>query len=206
MTLEEKKKYRLLFLKKLYEDCDGNTLALVDMYELGREIGIPEESIYTTAQYLDGEGLLGIKTMGGGVSITHAGIIEIEEAIENPDKRTEHFPPINIIHINSMENSVIQQASPGGIQNINFNATDLGQIKKIIDEVEKRIVDIAMSTDGLKELKQEIETLKIQLDSPKPKSIILNESLKTIKDLLLSVTANVYTPVIIDWIKQLLRV
>ena len=115
MTLDEKKKYRLLFLKKLYEDCDGDTLALVDMYELGNEIGVPGDSIYTTAQYLQGEGLPQIRTMDGNVSITHEGILEIEEAIENPDQRTEHFPPINIINIHSMENSVIQQGSPGGV-------------------------------------------------------------------------------------------
>ena len=63
-----------------------------------------------------------------------------------------------------------------------------------------------MPTDNLNELRQEIQTLKVQLASPKPKSIILNESLKTIKDLLLSVTGNIYTPVIIEWIKQVMKV
>jgi hypothetical protein len=205
MTLEEKKKYRLLFLKKLYEECDGDTLALIDMHQLGSEIGIPGDSVYTTAQYLHAEGLLQIRTMDGNVSITHDGILEIEEAIENPDEQTEHFPPINIININSMENSVIQQGSPGGIQTVTFNTNDFGQIRKLIDELESQFKNIKLPDDGLIELKQEIETLKVQLASPKPKSIILNESLKTIKDLLLSVTANVYTPVIIEWITHIMK-
>jgi hypothetical protein len=176
------------------------------MYELGREIGLPEDAIYPTAQYLDGEGLLEIRTMDGNVSITHSGVIEIEEAIENPERRTEHFPPINIININSMENSVIQQGSHGAIQNANLDTGELREIKRIIDELEKDLQKLDFSGDSLEELRLEMETIKLQLLSPKPKSIILSESLKTIKDLLLSVTANVYTPVIIEWIKAVLKV
>ena len=205
MTLEEKKTIRLIFLKTLYEDSNGNTLDFVDMYELGEKLGLTSDVAYQTAQYLDGEGLLEIRTLDGGVTITHSGVIEIEEAIENPGEKTEHFPPINIITIHSMENSVIQQGSPGSVQKVNYGTTELDKVKAILAELEKRMDQINLSANDNQEMLQEIQTIKAQLGSPKPKSVIISESLKTIRELLLNVTGNVYTPVIVEWITSLLR-
>lgn len=51
----------------------------------------------------------------------------------------------------------------------------------------------------------EIETLESQRKSPKPKNIIITESLKTIRSLLGNVAGNALTPVIIAQISNVLH-
>jgi hypothetical protein len=53
---------------------------------------------------------------GGGIGMTHQGVLEMEQAQAAPEKPTEHFPPINFIHIEHMTQSQIQQGTIGSVQ------------------------------------------------------------------------------------------
>ena len=110
--IEELKAKRFQFLKKLYDKSDGDTLKICDIYSLGETLGFDKKTNDKITQYLIHEGLIKWE-LKGAVSITHAGLCEVEEALSNPDKSTEHFPPVNIISIGSigqMISSQIQQA------------------------------------------------------------------------------------------------
>jgi hypothetical protein len=205
MSLEDKKKDRFLFLKKLYDTTDGNSGYIVDMWELGSELEFNREKIHNLVDYLTDEGLLEPKTLGGGISITHYGIVEIEDSLTHPDSSTDHFLPINVIHIENMTNSAIQQGASHSTQTINFNADKSEDLKKIIFEIENIKEQITLDRLVFDELVSEIDTLKSQIKSPKPKSIIVTESLRTIRSILEGVAGNAATPLIIGMIDNMIK-
>jgi len=45
------------------------------------------------------------------LGITHNGIKENENAIRHPDEQTKYFPTVNIIYVEHMEGSQIQQGT-----------------------------------------------------------------------------------------------
>ena len=205
MSINDKKKERFLFLQKMYDTTDGNSGYIVDMWEVGLELGFDREKTRNLVAYLRDEGLLESKTLGGGISIAHAGIIEIEYSLTNPDSSTDHFLPINVIHIENMNNSAIQQGSNYSTLNINFNADKAEELKQIIDDIEDIKEQLTLDRLVFEELVSEIDTLKSQVKSPKPKNIIVSESLKTIRGILEGVAGNAATPLIITMIDNIMK-
>jgi hypothetical protein len=96
--LEERQKNRWLMLRKVYEITEGiSGNRFVNMYKIGEQLGWDRTKTESVLDYLEGEGLLKSKYLGGGIVITHQGVREVEEAEKNPTKQTLHFPP-NIIN------------------------------------------------------------------------------------------------------------
>src|SRR6185437_4570001 len=73
--------------------------------------------------YLVEEGLLERVAFQGVIAITHHGVKEIEQARREPEKRTTHFPPINVIHIGQMTGSQIQQGTHDSVQQMSQSMT-----------------------------------------------------------------------------------
>lgn len=204
MDLNEKKKNRFLFLKSLYEASNGDTGAMFDQEEVGGELNLPYDETRRIVEYLIGEHLLEARAIGGLVGLTHWGIKEVEQALENPDKPTEHFLPINIINIGSMNNSSLQQGTSNSTINFEVNERSSADLETIINSL-KNIQDVLdLSIDLQKELISEVATLESQRASPRPKRLIITESLKSIRTILESVTGNAMTPIIVDQITRLL--
>jgi hypothetical protein len=112
MEVEEKRSQRLQFLHELYRITDGNENAFAYMWTVGEKYGFDRDTTVKITQYLQGEGLLKFQALGGLIGITHRGVSEVEKALTNQNDPTEHFPPaktVNIIHVNQMTNSQIQQ-------------------------------------------------------------------------------------------------
>lgn len=184
--IEQKKKQRFEFLEKLYKETDGSESYMVNMWELGQELGYDRETTSNIVEYLQGEELLIPRALGGGIAITHYGIKEIEEAYENPNEATEHFMPINLINIENMNNSTIQQGTIHSTQNNHFENNKLSDLKQVIRELQQ-VISKLEDSDIKKELISESETLISQIKSPKPKKSIIKETLKSIKEVSKSV-------------------
>lgn len=97
--LEEKRRRRLAFMERLYERTDGDRMQRVDFRDIATQLGWTEEEATAVVYYLKDEGLLELPTMGGAVSLSHAGVVEMEAAMEDPEQPTVHFPPINVVNI-----------------------------------------------------------------------------------------------------------
>jgi hypothetical protein len=97
--LEEKRRRRLAFMERLYERTDGDPLARINFRDIGAELGWSEDEAQKVAFYLKDESLLKFPVMGGAVSLTHAGVVEMEAAMEHPDRATLHFPPVSVINV-----------------------------------------------------------------------------------------------------------
>lgn len=105
--IEKKKADRFRFLKRLYEVSEGNQFAFFDEKEIGRDIGLDLERVDIITQYLAGERLIEFRG-GGTISITHWGVVQIEEALSKPEQATQYFPAVmNIISVHSMVNSPV---------------------------------------------------------------------------------------------------
>ena len=129
-SVEEKREQRFKFLNALYEMSDGKTTFFIDIYQISSNTGIAHGTCFDIAHYLEQQGLIRIVAVNGLFAITHNGIVEIENALSEPDKPTEYFPAINIINIDHMENSQIQQGSIDATQGKNNKEKSRIQLKR----------------------------------------------------------------------------
>lgn len=204
MSLEQKKKNRFLFLNCLYETSNGDTRAMFNMWEVGKELNFERDETSQIVEYLRGENLIESVALGGGISLTHWGVKEVEEVLENPSKPTEHFLPLNIINIGTMNNSTLQQGTTNSTINFTYNAQTAVDIEQIVSQLNEIKDSLNLSNELQSELISELQTIEIQKKSSNPKSIIITESLKSIRTILESVAGNAMTPVIIDQISKLI--
>lgn len=93
-------------------------------------------------------------------------------------------------NIGNMQNSLLQQHSAGATQtqNITQSTTDLSEL---IQNIKAAMSGLTLARDVEAELKAEIFTLEHQIASPKPKKVIINESLRSIRSVLEGIAGSV---------------
>lgn len=175
---------RFKFLEALYEITGGDNGTIVFGFELGEELGFDEIETSRIAEYLRNQGLIEFMTGNLGVSITHYGVIEVEDAVSKPSEPTKYFPAVNIIKIESMVNSQIQQNVENSTQNWSINQGNLEELQSFINELKAALPSMNLKPDDLKEVNADTTTIEAQLSSSRPKPGIINESLKSIKNIL----------------------
>lgn len=185
-TLEEKKKLRFLFLKEIYQRKNSADLQVEQTQEICELLGISFNEGAFIAEYLSEEGLIRTFTeLNDCVAITHRGIVEIEEALSEPEKPTEHFLPINIISVQTMTNSQITQGSTNSTQTQNITQNQGEKLSEFVKLFEQKVAEIQFcSNDDKNEAIAEVSTIKSQLDSPKPKWEIIKSAGNSIKRIL----------------------
>ena len=193
-TLEEKKRMRFLFLEKIYALKNGGHFQHFKTETISRDIEISPEDGFMIAEYLEGEGLIEILDGEGLIiSITHKGIVEVERALSKPEEATEYFPPVNnIIIVERMQNSQILQGSTNSNQTFNLTRQNSADLGKFIELFEQRFSELVFNTDDdKKEAIVEVQTIKTQLTSPRPKELVIQESRKTLRNILEGMTGSV---------------
>lgn len=179
--IEELRKKRFQFSHRLYELTKGSRYEIVNMFEVGEEIGFNRELTDLVTQYLEGEGLIKFQTVGGGIGITHEGVLEVEEAISNPDTPTTYFPPFNFIYVGQMIDSQIQQASPGATATITVLTSE--NLQAILQAVEQAKEEVGAATDipgrDKGELLEVLEDVHSEAQKDNPNSLKLKSLLAT---------------------------
>lgn len=104
-------------------------------------------------------------------------------------------------NIGEMHHSQVQQHS-SGLQT--FNASDVKDLPGLLEAVASAINKIGLQTDQKRELEAELATLKAQLTSPRPKSGILREGLRSVKTILEGAAGNVLASDLLQRITPLL--
>jgi hypothetical protein len=186
-VIEEKRKKRFQFMNALYNQVEGQELQIVDMFELGEELGFSRDETDGTVEYLDGEGLLKYRATGGAIGITHAGVVEVEAALSQPERPTQHFPAFNVINIQNMVNSQIQQATAHSTQSGSFTTTQTSELAEFLKELKSKLPQLNLDETEKADVEAEIATTEAQLKSSKPKSAILSTSLGAIKEIVMRV-------------------
>jgi len=204
VDIQREREDRFRFLEKLWEKTEGNELAGFNMWELGGELGLDYPTVDRIFRYLMGEGLIKGMDLGGNVSVTHRGVMEVERALSAPDEPTQYFPPVNVIQIQTMSNSVIQQGSPDAIQQASIDAVDSESLQKFIEELERRVGEMKLAAQAQQQLEADISTIKAQLAAPTPKRSIIKESLVSLRSILEGAAAAAIATPLVAKITQML--
>jgi hypothetical protein len=184
MNLQEKKMNRFLFLKKIYETTNGERHAGIGVDELAADFKMEIKEAQNIIDYLCEEGLLRRIAMRI-VGISHEGVLEVEEALSNPDQATDHFLPFNVINIGQMHNSTLMQGNTNSsLTSITISKTTSGNITELIKMLKKDIDKLGLLAEDQGDLNAEINTMEAQLKSSKPKTNILKECLITTRSIL----------------------
>lgn len=204
-TLEEKKIDRFNFLKKTYEKISRGGLQIFDAYKIAEEIGLEKAEAEMIVDYLEGEGLL--KTHSDGwdaISITHYGRVKIEEALSNPNEPTEYFPAANIIYnYGEMHNPQIMQGSTKSTQTFNFSEENIKSLKDFVEIFNEKFSELPFeSEDDKNEVIAEVQTIKAQLESPRPKFQIITESVQSVTNILEGFTGSMLATMLIEYLKR----
>lgn len=189
--LTQKKARRFKFMKMLYEMSDGDTNKIIDLDQIGNNMGLTGLETENTSQYLKNEGLLAYLTLGGGIGITHYGVIEVENALSEPNTPTHYFPAINIINIENMTGSQIQQGTIQSSQTNQYTNFCSVTLEDFLTELKAKKCDLYLTADDENELDSEIKTIEVQSNSVRPKQNIINESLQTIRSILEGTVASI---------------
>ena len=179
-TIAERRLQRFRFLKFLYEQTRGSEAQNVPHDDIAQSIGLSQDDFRDAWLYLSHEGL--ISGTRGSTRLTHAGIVEVEAALSQPDKPTEHFP-VNIIHIEKMSHSLIQQGTEGSTQSGTFTSLDPAAVAEFIRGLKTQIPQVGLTGDDAAEVQSDIATIESQLSSPRPKAEIIKESLRSIRNI-----------------------
>lgn len=184
--VEEKRRLRFDFTKALYDATDGSRAEIVEMFDLGESLGWDRGRISNVVEYLEGEGLVKYMTLGGGISITHRGVVELEEALTEPAQPTEHFPPVSIISVGTMVGSQISQASPGSSQVIEvMQRPQLDEAATLLRELREVVLPaVDFAEEDRSEFEAELGTVEQQLGSSRPKSAFVRASFARMAEML----------------------
>jgi hypothetical protein len=188
--LQAKKILRAKYLNALYDAADGNTRSHHNDSEIWGSLVVDDQAMDPIVHYLSEEGLLEYVALGGVLSITHAGVREVEQSREEPDQPTEHFPAQNII-FGHVINSVISQGSPGSQQTGTFTITNKDDIGEFVRQLKVKAPELGLDADTLQELRFDIDALQSQVDSSRPKAGIVKECLSSVRRILEGATAKI---------------
>jgi len=182
--LAKKQQQRRDFMVKLYHETNGNEHAGVIMGEYADEFGLTGDEFDNVTGYLMGEGLIELQSFDQDFAITHQGVVEVEAAIKNPDRATEHFAPVNVTYIQNMHNSQLQQGTHGSTQTGTFAAADSETMKRFVDLLKSELPGLPLDNDDKGEIQGDVGTIEAQIASSRPKRDIIGMCYTGIKALL----------------------
>jgi hypothetical protein len=152
------------FLLQIYNSTKGDTSVQVSMYDIGAALDLDRDAASKLAEELIGWELVEIRTLSGGIGICAGAVSEIEEAgiAESHAQET----------IGSLGN---EPAIDGDTRRA---------VERISADIKEQAGSFGLKFDLLSELMADLKTIDVQLDSPRPKTAIIRECLKSLKDLL----------------------
>jgi hypothetical protein len=183
---DEIRAQRFAFLRAVYDETEGSTDRLLNMNEVGAELGFDEQLTDKITTYLVNEHLLEWAGLGGFIELTHWGLKEVEEVLSAPTEPTEHFPSLvvaqNYINVASMHDSQIQQGTEGSVQT--QVPVNIDQLRDLVEQISNEAEALDLADDDRRELEASIGTANAQLDSSRPNHSILRESLSSAQRIL----------------------
>lgn len=104
----------------------------------------------------------------------------------------------------SVLGSQIQQATSHSSQAIEIKAFSQEETTKLLNDLRQVLPDLPVSNEIKDELSAEIKTVESQIESPKPKSSIIHESLRSIRNVLEGAGGEIVAPLLVQLGKLLL--
>jgi len=135
IDIKAKDRLRMQILEKMYGAVNGHIHATVSEESLAQCLELGLDLVGPEVDYLVREGLL--RRYGGrDVSLSHNGMREFEQAQKHPDEPTDHLVALNLINIESMVDSQINQGSPSASQDARTILSPLEHAQAVLSAVE----------------------------------------------------------------------
>jgi hypothetical protein len=147
------------YVLELYQMTAGDINAQVSMYDVGAAIGLEKNDAGKLAEDLIGDGLVAVKTLSGGIGITDLGI---EKAQSTPGAGPAAAATIDLGKGPVMEKKAIDAIAP------------------LIKEIQNRISRNEATYEQIEEMVMDLKTMEVQLLSPRPKTAIVREVLRSL--------------------------
>ncbi len=188
--LETKKARRALFTGRLYDATDSDTLARVSITELTGGMDLSPAQVRELVGYLVDEQLVKRSDMGGNVSITHKGVVEVEQARSQPERPTEHFPPaaqvINIIH-STVTGSAVALGSAGATQTVSYTTEQRQDLAAVLQQIRGLLDRDVLDEDDAAVVRADVDAVEAQLASPRPNAAVVQALLGSLANVLSAV-------------------
>lgn len=164
MSLHELGENEKNFLLQIYNSTKGDTSVQVSMYDIGAALDLDRDASSKLAEELIGWELVEIRTLSGGISICAGAVAEIQKAgIAEPPAQES----ISNLGREPIINEVARRA-----------------VERISEDIKAQAGSLGLKFDLLSELMADLKTIDTQLDSPRPKTAIIRECLKSLKEAL----------------------
>ncbi len=152
------------YLIQLFEQTNGDTATQVSMYDIGEGLGMDHDTSGRVAEALIGLQLVEIRTLSGGIGISAEGAAEVKSL---------------------MGGALSTGELPGQLNNQPIMDTQSCQaVEHVTDALKNQTGTLGLEFDGLSELMADLKTIDAQLGSSRPKTAIIRECLKSLKNLL----------------------
>lgn len=181
-SVERKRAQRLAFMRRLYERTDGELLEEIPQETLANDLGWDLKTTNRVFDYLINEGLAECPSFGGGASITHEGVREVERALTEPDQPTEHFPPAVTVHFHG--NVVGSQVQAGTVRSGQHQVAaeiDRGCALHVVNELRNVLADGRVDPAVRAQGQASLVAVEAQLNLEKPNAGLLREGLQTLR-------------------------
>jgi hypothetical protein len=150
------------FLIRLFEQTNGDPSVQVSMYDVGAELDMDRDTSSRVTETLIGLQLVEIRTLSGGIGISIEGVAEVQDLIGDP-------APLGGLLSKLPDHPVMEQ--------INCQA-----VEQIASELKNQAGNLGLDFDDLTELMADLKTIDAQLGSPRPKTAIFRECLRSLKE------------------------
>jgi len=152
------------YLFELYTMTQGNQKATVSMYDVGEILGLGKTEAGTMAEDLFIRGFAELKTLSGGIGITRQGMEALDVVITpEPGNETLHLG----------DGPILDEKGETAVDTI-------------LQDIKASITKASSSYPQLEEIVMDIKTIEVQLLSPRPKTGIIREVLRSLQQNLTS--------------------
>ncbi len=164
MTINELDETGQQFLIQLFEQTSGDPSAQVSMYDVGQGLGLDRDTSSRVAETLIGLQLVEIRTLSGGISISTDGADEVKRL---------------------RGGGALTGGSPGKLSDQPvMDPISCQGVEQAAGELKSQAGNLGLDFDGLSELMADLKTIDAQLGSSRPKTAIIRECLRSLKDVL----------------------
>jgi len=143
----------------LYRATEGNPEAQISMYTIGETIGLDRDASTAAAEDLMAQGIVEIRTLSGAIGLSHDGAGLMADAPGNDDGGSLH----------------LGTESP-------LNATQGEMVEQVLTVLKSELGESGLDYETLGEVIADIRTIEAQMASPRPKTVIIRESLTSLRD------------------------
>lgn len=175
------------------------------MEEIGREFGLNRQETGRIVDYLHDEGLADWFAAGGLIRITHGGVVEVEEAIAEPEQPTRHFPPIVIaetyIQAQTISNSQFQIRTGDSQQQM--GAVSAEELRGLISDLRRLLGELELSDEDAATAVADLDSAEAQVRSPQPKHGIVKSALESVQRIVESAVGGAASPEVAEQLGHL---